>query len=102
MIFYKKNINEKESINNFTCFKCYSLNENFSLIICQTSLNVTYKIYNQRFIKLLSHWVKRIKNKLEKPKKEITKTSKSIIVDLRKEYEEVKEIIDLLDGKRKL
>lgn len=42
-----------------------------------------------------------IKNKLEKPKKEITKTSKSIIVDLRKEYEEVKEIIDLLDGKRK-
>ena len=43
-----------------------------------------------------------IKNKLEEPKKEITKTSKSIIVDLRKEYEEVKEIIDLLDGKRKL
>jgi len=40
-----------------------------------------------------------IKNKLEEPKKETTKTSKSIIVDLRKEYEEVKEIIDLLDGK---
>ena len=66
IIFYNKNINGKESINNFTCFKCYSLNENCSLIICQTSLNITYKIYNERFIKLLSHWVKKIKNKLEK------------------------------------
>ena len=66
IIFYKKNINGKESINNFTCFKVYSLNENFSLIICQTSLNITYKTYNESFIKLLSHWVKRIKNKFEK------------------------------------
>ena len=62
---YIKSINGKESINNFTSFKIYSISVNCCLIICETSLSIICKKYSEIFTKLLRNWVKKIKKKLE-------------------------------------
>ena len=62
---FTKSINGKESINNFTSFKIYSINVNCCLIICETSLSIICKKYCEIFTKLLRNWIKKIKKKLE-------------------------------------